>query len=463
MIQIQVPNISPNNENESALALGQTLITNGLGLIQDDFSASIADLRTSISILASVTLSPTSSTRNVIQPTDPAVNPLIIKAAASQTASLTEWQDSSGNALISILAGGQILSAVSGSRSASGIQIAASTPSYGWRATGGAANSKQWDMGISGATTLVSRAISDDDATVAQWLAVTRSGVAITDISFGNATDNPTFNFLGTGSFVVGGNVAIGRAASGASVTVYSQNTSNTANSSAGFVSSVAGSSAGDAFFTATITGGSTATWGLDNSISGDPFVLAFSNALGSSNIFSTNATDFSLLTTLSVAGRMAIGGSLASTVMLEVNGNGITSGVTQYGIACESLPSSAATAGFNAGYFRAGSAAAAYTQGYGTAVAIVDGNKGAGSTISIQYGMKIEDLTVGATNYAIYTGLGTIHFGDVIETVSGNESTGAGSALLGANSPAGTLTAPYKWIKWKTSDGSTVYVPAWK
>jgi hypothetical protein len=42
-------------------------------------------------------------------------------------------------------------------------------------------------------------------------------------------------------------------------------------------------------------------------------------------------------------------------------------------------------------------------------------------------------------------------------------ESTGAGSALLGANSPAATLTAPYTWISFTSSDGSTVYVPAWK
>jgi hypothetical protein len=41
--------------------------------------------------------------------------------------------------------------------------------------------------------------------------------------------------------------------------------------------------------------------------------------------------------------------------------------------------------------------------------------------------------------------------------------STGAGSALLGANSPATTLTAPYTWITVITSDGSTGYMPIWK
>ena len=41
--------------------------------------------------------------------------------------------------------------------------------------------------------------------------------------------------------------------------------------------------------------------------------------------------------------------------------------------------------------------------------------------------------------------------------------STGAGSALLGANSPAGTLNAPYTWITVTTSDGSTGYMPIWR
>lgn len=49
------------------------------------------------------------------------------------------------------------------------------------------------------------------------------------------------------------------------------------------------------------------------------------------------------------------------------------------------------------------------------------------------------------------------------IKNVAGNEATGAGSAVLGANCPAVTATAPYKWLKFTSSDGSQVYVPAWK
>lgn len=45
----------------------------------------------------------------------------------------------------------------------------------------------------------------------------------------------------------------------------------------------------------------------------------------------------------------------------------------------------------------------------------------------------------------------------------SGTNTTGAGSAALGGNSPATTNTAPYTWIKAVSSDGSTVYIPCWK
>ena len=49
------------------------------------------------------------------------------------------------------------------------------------------------------------------------------------------------------------------------------------------------------------------------------------------------------------------------------------------------------------------------------------------------------------------------------IVTAAGNETTGAGTPLLGTNSPAVTNTAPYTWIRFTTSDGSAVFIPAWK
>lgn len=55
------------------------------------------------------------------------------------------------------------------------------------------------------------------------------------------------------------------------------------------------------------------------------------------------------------------------------------------------------------------------------------------------------------------------------VQTFSGaikvsGDTTGAGTTVgFGTNSPATTLTAPYTWLKFTSSDGSTVYVPAYK
>jgi hypothetical protein len=43
------------------------------------------------------------------------------------------------------------------------------------------------------------------------------------------------------------------------------------------------------------------------------------------------------------------------------------------------------------------------------------------------------------------------------------NNTTGSGTAGLGANCPAVTASAPYTWFKMMSSDGSNVYVPAWR
>lgn len=61
---------------------------------------------------------------------------------------------------------------------------------------------------------------------------------------------------------------------------------------------------------------------------------------------------------------------------------------------------------------------------------------------------------TIGALSSLVMAGTIKI-FGD---------TTGSGTVIgLGTNSPASTLTAPYTWVKLLSSDGSTVWVPAYK
>lgn len=84
--------------------------------------------------------------------------------------------------------------------------------------------------------------------------------------------------------------------------------------------------------------------------------------------------------------------------------------------------------------------------------------------TVTDAASLSIEGAPGGAAavnKYAILVTNGVSRFNGNVQF--GTDGTGAGAALLGANSPAATLTAPYTWITAKSSDGSTVYVPAWK
>ena len=85
---------------------------------------------------------------------------------------------------------------------------------------------------------------------------------------------------------VTGGDFDVTRSASGINVTALVANSSNTANSHASVQARIAGTSAGDAVFSAFINGSTTWAWGLDNSAS-DAWVLSQSSSLGTNNCIS--------------------------------------------------------------------------------------------------------------------------------------------------------------------------------
>lgn len=59
-----------------------------------------------------VIIAPSSSTRNVVQPSSASYIPFTIKGASSQTANLQEWQNSSGTVLSAVDKNGQFVIAV---------------------------------------------------------------------------------------------------------------------------------------------------------------------------------------------------------------------------------------------------------------------------------------------------------------------------------------------------------------
>lgn len=80
-------------------------------------------------------------------------------------------------------------------------------------------------------------------------------------------------------------NSNIGAANSGATNTLTVTNPSNTASSQALVNVTVGGTSAGDPFTTYTVSGTTNWSEGIDNSVTGDPYVLASSTALGTTNV----------------------------------------------------------------------------------------------------------------------------------------------------------------------------------
>jgi hypothetical protein len=96
-----------------------------------------------------------------------------------------------------------------------------------------------------------------------------------------------------------------------------------------------------------------------------------------------------------------------------------------------------------------------------GTGGLLLDAGGVTGATVEIrtfQAGGSINFAT--AVNVAAWS---IINTGQLRNQLAANEATGAGSALLGANCPATTASAPYTWLKIRSSDNSNVYIPVWK
>lgn len=124
----------------------------------------------------------------------------------------------------------------------------------------------------------------------------------------GSSTDNAVVRFDGTTGKIIQngviteddtGNLSQSAAVSGGSLSILTDNSSNTASATAFYQCQVAGSTASDAYFKANINGGQNWTWGLDNSDS-DAFALSSNATLGTTNVMriaTTGETNYPLQT----------------------------------------------------------------------------------------------------------------------------------------------------------------------
>ena len=161
------------------------------------------------------------------------------------------------------------------------------------------------------------------------------------------------------------------------------------------------------------------------------------------------------------------------SALAIEVDGSGsfvagvgvalYGTGVTSYGVSVDCTVGIGSAVSENAGFFTR-----QYIDGnglvlnsYGLHVAEPSGMT-ALNALGTVAGIFVENFANhGVTARAILTSSGIVEFGDDVK-YSNTNSTGAGAALLGANSPAGTLAAPHTWIRCITADGTVCWIPAW-
>ncbi len=106
----------------------------------------------------------------------------------------------------------------SGGGKVAAVQVQAAAPALSLESTGAGTDSKWWDIGSGGTTQLSFRALNDAGNAASNYLQITRSGSAISAVALGNATDNPSYAFLGTNTAKFSG--PISAAGTGAQIIV---------------------------------------------------------------------------------------------------------------------------------------------------------------------------------------------------------------------------------------------------
>lgn len=151
-------------------------------------------------------------------------------------------------------------------------------------------------------------------------------------------------------------------------------------------------------------------------------------------------------------AGNVGVGtGALNAAVGINVTSTALT-GTSQYGIQSNPAFSSGASV---AGYGLAiacTTAATGFTMANLYNIRIFDAVEGAGSTVTTQYGVYIASMTAGNTNYAIFTNVGLVRFGDAVTVASGSLTMATGNVVLQADgAEVSTTTAGITTTRFKT------------
>lgn len=180
-------------------------------------------------------------------------------------------------------------------------------------------------------------------------------------------------------------------------------------------------------------------------------------NAKGTGTItigsVSTGAITMTRATSFSAT--VGVGTAAVATCGVIVSSS-LSDGTSNVGVASQPLLT-ATTGAFNAFEARVRTDAAAITATSAIGVAIVTATKGAGSTITTLYGMYVENMSAGDTNYAVYTNAGLVRFGDAVTMAStldvqGAENKFGGNAVATTRVSINGTDATSKILRWQSA-----------
>src|SRR5882724_3269051 len=206
----------------------KTSLTDSGGTCSGGGAGTVTSVGLSSSGSITVTGSPvtTSGTMTVDIPTSYLASPPAIGGTAAAAGSFTTLSASStvsGTGFSTYLASPP---AIGGTAPAAGSFTTASAiaaePRVIMNQSGAGADLKQWDFDVA-STVLTGRTRTDADGAGVNWLSVTRGATtAISNVSLGNATNNPTGTWLGTGRFTFNGGITAGTDVTAARIIVNS-------------------------------------------------------------------------------------------------------------------------------------------------------------------------------------------------------------------------------------------------
>src|SRR3990172_4652407 len=121
----------------------------------------------------------------------------------------------------------------------------------------------------------------------------------------------------------------------------------------------------------------------------------------------------------VTVGGTVAIGGGNPSNVVGLLGDFSVASAISPVYATWYTVTVTGTTPTAYGAYYQVITEDAAFTLGEAITIYAASPDKGAASTITTAYGLKVADITAGGTNYAIYTGTGAVRFGGAVTTTT--------------------------------------------